>query len=144
MEVFARGGEALAQALREGRGPTRGLKAMLLTDSISIYCGLVFKVKGDRAEYLGESQSFEFSENCFRGESFIEALDNRIEGYARAGHIIAAVALFDVFFRHHANNSGVRGCVSRSGRFGYLINWWRRSSQGLPTKGCNFSRNSLV
>jgi hypothetical protein len=39
MEVFTRGGEALAQALREGREPTRGLKAMLLPDSISIYCG---------------------------------------------------------------------------------------------------------
>ena len=67
---------------------------------------LAFEVERDCAEYLGESQSLEFSQDGFRGESFVEALDDGIERYASTGQIVAAVALLDEFFCHQANYSG--------------------------------------
>lgn len=108
MELFARDSEALAQVLRQGRrNPSRSFEALLLTHPISINCRLVFEVERDCTEDLGESQSLEFSKDRFRGEAFVEALDDGIERYASASHVVASVALFDVFFRHWVNYSGI-------------------------------------
>jgi len=101
MELFARVSEALAQVLRQRhRSSSRSFEALLLAHPISINCRLVFEVEGDRAEDLGESQSFEFSQDRFRRESFVEALDDGIQRYASTGQIVPALPLFDVFFRH--------------------------------------------
>ena len=101
MELFARVSEALAQVLRQGRrSPSRGFEALLLAHPISVDGRLVFEVERDRTEDLGESQSFEFSQDRFRGQSFVEALDDGIERYASTGHIVPTPALFDVFFSH--------------------------------------------
>ena len=112
--MFARGNEALVQVLGKWcRVPSRGLEAPLLAYSISINGRLVFEVEGDRAEYLGKSQGLEFSQDGFRGESFVETLDNGIERYASTCQIVATVALFHVFSRHHANYSGIPLLVGR-------------------------------
>jgi len=101
MELFARLSEALAQVLRQGhRGPSRSFEALLLAYPISINGRLVFEVERNRAEDLGERQSFEFSQDRFRGESFLEALGDGVQRYASTGHIVPTLALFDVFFRH--------------------------------------------
>ena len=101
MELFARVSKALAQVLRQGhRSPSRSLEALLLAHTIRIDCGLVFEVERDCTEDLGESQSFEFSQDRFRRKSFVEALDDGIQRYASAGHIVPTLALFDVFFGH--------------------------------------------
>jgi hypothetical protein len=64
MKVFAHASQALEQVLgKGGRVPTRGLEALLLAQSMSVDGGLVFKVERDRAENLGESQSFEFRQD---------------------------------------------------------------------------------
>ena len=103
MKVFARGSEALAQVLgKRWCVPLCGLEALLLAHSIGINGRLVFQVERDRTEDLGESQSFEFSQDRFRGESFIEALNDGIERYASTGLIVPTIALFDVFFRHQS------------------------------------------
>jgi hypothetical protein len=108
MKLFARGNETLAQVLGKWcRIPSRGLETPLLAHSISINGRLVFEVERDRAEYLGERQSFEFSQDRFGGEPFVEALDDGIERYACTGQVVPAVALFHVFFRHQPNYSGV-------------------------------------
>ena len=101
MELFARLSEALAQVLRQGhRSPSRSFEALLLAYPISINCRLVFEVGRDRAEDLGQSERIEFFQNRFGRETFIEALDDGVQRYASTGHIVAAIALFDVFFRH--------------------------------------------
>jgi hypothetical protein len=101
MELFARVREALAQALWQGdRSSSRSFEALFLAHSISIDCRLVFEVERNCTEDLGESQSFEFSQDRFRRESFVEALDDGIQRYASTGQIVPTLALFDVFFRH--------------------------------------------
>jgi hypothetical protein len=103
MELFARVSEALAQVLRQGhRSPSRSFEALLLAHPISINCRLVFEVERDCTKDLGESQSFEFSQDRLRRESFIEALDDGIQRDASTGHIVPTLALFDVFFRHRS------------------------------------------
>ena len=80
MKLFPRGNQALAQVLGKGcRVPSRGGETLLLAHSINVDGRLVFEVKRDRAEYLSERQSFEFSQNRFGGKSFIKALDDGIE-----------------------------------------------------------------
>jgi hypothetical protein len=106
MKLFPLGSEALAQVLGKGhRVPPRGIETLLLAHSISVNSRLVFEVEGDRAEYLGQSQSLEFSQDRFGGKSFIEALDDGIERYASACQIVSTVAFFDVFFRDQPNYS---------------------------------------
>jgi hypothetical protein len=101
MELFARVREASAQVLRQGRrSPSGSFESLLLAHPISINRGLVFEVEGDCAEDLGKSQSFEFSQDRFGRESFVEALDDGIQRYASTGHIVPTLALFDVFFGH--------------------------------------------
>jgi hypothetical protein len=80
MKLFARGSHPLDEILGKGRGvPARDFEALLLAHSISVDGGLVFQIESDRAENLGESQSFKFCQNRFRGEPFVEALDDGIE-----------------------------------------------------------------
>ena len=86
MKLLSGGNKALAQILgKEWRVPPRSLEALELAHSISIDSRLVFQVESDRAEYLRESQSFEFAQDRFGRESFIEALDDGIERYAGIG-----------------------------------------------------------
>jgi hypothetical protein len=72
MELLARISKALEQLFRKGgRVTPRGLETLLLAHSISINSRLVFEVKRDRAEYMGESQRLEFCQDRFGGKSFI-------------------------------------------------------------------------
>ena len=80
MEVFTRGIEPFPQLRgQRRRSMSNSLETLLLAHTISIDGGLVFEVERDRSEYLSESQSFEFSQDRFRRESFIEALDDGVE-----------------------------------------------------------------
>jgi hypothetical protein len=106
MKLLPRGNEALAQVLGKGcRVAPRGIETLLLPHSISVNSRSVFEVERDRAEYLRQSQSLEFSQDRFGRKSFIEALDDGIERYASTGQIVTTVALFDVFFRHQPDYS---------------------------------------
>lgn len=124
MKLFPRGNEALVQVLGKGRRvPSRGGEALLLAHSISVDGRLVFEVKRDRAEYLRESESFEFPQDRFGGKSFIKALDDGIERYASAGQIVPAVALFYVFSCHQANYNGGRFLLTGGRRESLRAEW---------------------
>ena len=111
MELFARSDKALAQILRQGyRVSSCGLETSQLAHLIGINGRLVFEVECDGAEYLNKRQSLEFFQDGFRRESFVEALDNGIERYASTCQIVATVAFFHVFSRHHVNYSEPLSC----------------------------------
>jgi hypothetical protein len=108
MELFARVTEPPAQVLRQGcRSSSRSFETLFLAHKISIDGRLFFEVERDCTDDLGESQGFEFSQDRFRRESLVEALDEGIQRYASTGHIVPALALLDVFFGHRVNYSGM-------------------------------------
>src|ERR1700733_12748093 len=107
---------------RRGDAP-RGLEALLLAHAVGIDGRLVFKVERNCAKDLGKSQSFEFRQDRFRREALIKTLDDGIERNPRTGYIVAAVALFDVFFRHRLNYSGIAGRCRMSSVLTILRRW---------------------
>lgn len=108
MKLFARGNETLAQVLgKKWRVPSCSLEALELAHSIGIDSRLVFEIERDCTEDLRESQSFEFSQDRFRRETFVEALNDGVQRYAGTGHIVPPVTLFNVFFGHRINYSGM-------------------------------------
>ena len=112
MECFARRYEAFVQVPGKRCSiPPDGLEAPQPAHpvsglSVNTEGRLIFEVEGDRAENLSQCQSLKFGQDRFRGETFIEALDYGIERYTSTGQVVAAVALFDVFFCHQPNYSG--------------------------------------
>ena len=101
MKILARSIDPSAKFLGKGCGGlAHGPEPLLLAHAVNIDGSLIFQIECDLAIYLGKRERFEFFQNRFGRKAFIKALHDGVKRYAGSGHIIAAIALFNVSFHH--------------------------------------------